>query len=191
MHVFEEDPPLTVANQYNETDYNHLHRRWETRGMHYWYEHRFDGHKLMLSDKSFHNEPIDATSYDDVDVIAFHDKSGSLEDDGIHQWSASRRLGSGTTTLASVDYKNPGAQHATGYSANRQGDIVAYEVYEDSGAYGAWWSRTRIRKRSMPPAMPAASSRGAPSNSAGISAPSRAQWTTTPNRAAASVTAAT
>ncbi|GAA0413190.1 type VI secretion system Vgr family protein [Massilia aurea] len=136
MHVFEEDPPLTVANQYNETDYNHLHRRWEARGMHYWYEHRFDGHKLMLSDKSFHNEPIDATSYDDVDVIAFHDKSGSLEDDGIHLWSASRRLGSGTTTLASVDYKNPGAQHATGYSANRQGDIFAYEVYEDSGAYG-------------------------------------------------------
>lgn len=136
MHVFEEDPPLTVANQYNETDYNHLHRRWEARGMHYWYEHRFDGHKLMLSDKSFHNEPVDATSYDDVDVIAFHDKSGSLEDDGIHLWSASRRLGSGTTTLASVDYKNPGAQHATGYSANRQGDIFAYEVYEDSGAYG-------------------------------------------------------
>lgn len=136
MHVFEEDPPLTVANQYNETDYNHLHRRWEARGMHYWYEHRFDGHKLMLSDKSFHNEPIDATSYDDVDVIAFHDKSGSLEDDGIHLWSASRRLGSGTTTLASVDYKNPGAQHATGYSANRQGDVFAYEVYEDSGAYG-------------------------------------------------------
>jgi type VI secretion system secreted protein VgrG len=136
MHVFEEDPPLTVANQYNETDYNHLHRRWEARGMHYWYEHRFDGHKLMLSDKSFHNEPIDATSYDDVDVIAFHDKSGSLEDDGIHLWSASRRLGSGTTTLASVDYKNPGAQYATGYSTNRQGDIFAYEVYEDSGAYG-------------------------------------------------------
>jgi type VI secretion system secreted protein VgrG len=136
MLVYEEDPPLTVANQHNETDYNHLHRRWEARGLHYWYEHRFDGHKLILSDKSFHNEPIDATSYDDVDVIPFHDKSGSLEDDGIHHWSASRRLGSGTTTLASVDYKNPGAQRATGYSANRQGDIFAYEVYEDSGAYG-------------------------------------------------------
>ncbi len=136
MLVYEEDPPLTVANQHNETDYNHLHRRWEARGLHYWYEHRFDSHKLILSDKSFHNEPIDATSYDDVDVIPFHDKSGSLEDDGIHTWSASRRLGSGTTTLASVDYKDPGAQRATGYSANKQGDISAYEVYEDSGAYG-------------------------------------------------------
>ncbi|AWL07603.1 hypothetical protein DIR46_03365 [Massilia oculi] len=36
MHVYEDDPRLTVANQYNETDYNHLHRRWEALGLHYW-----------------------------------------------------------------------------------------------------------------------------------------------------------
>ncbi|MBF6907400.1 type VI secretion system tip protein VgrG, partial [Acinetobacter baumannii] len=34
MHIFEKDPPLTVANQHNETDYNHLHRRWEALGLH-------------------------------------------------------------------------------------------------------------------------------------------------------------
>ena len=49
MHTFEEDPRLMAANQYNETDYNRLHRRWEALGLHYWYEHRFDDHKLMLS----------------------------------------------------------------------------------------------------------------------------------------------
>ena len=32
MHTFEEDPRLTVANQHNETDWNHLHRRWEALG---------------------------------------------------------------------------------------------------------------------------------------------------------------
>ena len=136
MHTFEEDPRLTVANQYNETDYNHLHRRWEALGLHYWYEHRFDGHKLMLSDKSFLAEPIDATRHDDEDVIPFRDESGSLEDDGIREWIASRRLGSGKTTLVSTDYKNPGAQHASFDSANRQGDIFPYEVYEDTGSYG-------------------------------------------------------
>jgi len=136
MHIFEEDPRLTVANQYNETDYNHLHRRWEALGLHYWYEHRFDGHKLMLSDKSFLAEPIDATRHIDEDVIPFHDESGSLEDDGIREWTASRRLGSGKTTLVSTDYKNPGAQHASFDSANRQGDIFPFEVYEDTGAYG-------------------------------------------------------
>jgi type VI secretion system secreted protein VgrG len=136
MHIFDDDPRLTVANQYNETDYNHLHRRWEALGLYYWYEHRFDGHKLMLSDKSFQAEPIDATRHDEQDVIAFRDKSGSLEDDGIRAWVASRRLGSGQTTLVSTDYKNPGAQYASFDSSNSQGDIFPYEVYEDAGSYG-------------------------------------------------------
>ena len=136
MHIFEDDPRLTLANQYNETDYNHLHRRWEALGLHYWYEHRFDGHTLMLSDRSVLAEPIDATRTDDPDVIPFRDKSGSLEDDGIREWTAVRRLGSGTTMLASTDYKNPGAQHAGFDSSNVQGDVFPYEVYEDTGAYG-------------------------------------------------------
>lgn len=136
MHVFEEDPRITLANQYNETDYNHLHRRWEALGMQYWYEHRFDGHKLMLSDKSLLAEPVDATRMDDPDVIPFCDKSGSREDDGIHEWTAVRRLGSGKTTLASFDYKNPGAQRASFDSSNSQGDVFPYEVYEDAGMYG-------------------------------------------------------
>jgi type VI secretion system secreted protein VgrG len=136
MHTFEEDPVLTVANQHNETDYNHLHRRWEARGMHYWYEHRADGHTLMLSDNSLLAEPIDADRHYDADVIAFHAASGSAEDDGIHRWSPIRRLGSGMTTLASFDYKNPSPQFAEGESANAQGDFFAHEVYENTGAYG-------------------------------------------------------
>lgn len=136
MHSFEDDAQLTVANQHNETDYNHLHRRWEARGLHYWYEHRFDGHTLMLSDKSFLAEPIDATRHDEPDVIPFRDKSGSLEDDGVREWTAIRRLGSGKTTLVSSDYKNPGAQHASFDSTNEQGDVFPYEVYENTGSYG-------------------------------------------------------
>lgn len=136
MHVFDEDPRITLANQYNETDYNHLHRRWEALGMHYWYEHRFDGHKLMLSDKTLLAEPVDATRMDDPDVIPFCDENGSREDDGIHEWTAVRRLGSGKTTLASFDYKNPGAQRASFDSSNSQGDVFPYEVYEDVGMYG-------------------------------------------------------
>ena len=136
MHVFEEDPRITLANQYNETDYNHLHRRWEALGMHYWYEHRFDGHKLMLSDKSLLAEPVDAIRMDAPDVIPFCDENGSQEDDGIREWTAVRRLGSGKTTLASFDYKNPGAQRASSDSSNSQGDVFPYEVYEDAGMYG-------------------------------------------------------
>ena len=122
---------LTLANQYNETDYNHLHRRWEALGLHYWYEHAFDGHKLMISDNSFLAEPIDEEAY----VISYHDQAGSREDDGIHEWTAIRRLGSGKTTLSTFDYKNPKAQLVEAVSVNKQGDFFPYEVYEDTGAY--------------------------------------------------------
>jgi type VI secretion system secreted protein VgrG len=132
MKLTADDPQLTVANQYNETDYNHLHRRWEALGLHYWYEHRFDGHKLMISDNSFVAKPIDEEAY----WISFHDEGGSREDDGIHTWTAIRRLGSGRTTLASFDYKNPRAQRVEAASMNQQGDVVPYEIYEDTGAYG-------------------------------------------------------
>jgi len=131
MYTIDESK-LTVANQHNETDYNHLHRRWEALGLHYWYEHEFGRHKLMISNNSFLAQPIDEEAY----VISFRDKGGSREDDGIHQWTAIRALGSGKTTLATFDYKGPVAQRAQAPSANRQGDFFAYEIYEDCGAYG-------------------------------------------------------
>jgi type VI secretion system secreted protein VgrG len=136
MLITGEDPRLTVANQYNETDYNHLHRRWEALGLHYWYEHSFGGHKLILSDASLLAEAVDATSHDDADVIPFRDKNGAQEADGIREWTAVRRLGSGKTTLVSFDYKNPVAQTAEFRSANKQGDFFPYDVYEDTGSYG-------------------------------------------------------
>jgi type VI secretion system secreted protein VgrG len=131
-----DDPRLTCANQYNETDYNHLHRRWEALGLLYWYEHRADGHTLWLSDKSSLAQAIDANGADDSGEIPFRDQAGSLEDDGIRQWAAVRRIGSGVTTLASFDYKNPVAQRSSAESLNRQGDVFPYEVYENTGSYG-------------------------------------------------------
>lgn len=129
-------PRMTCANQYDETDYNHLHRRWEDLGLHYWYEHRADGHTLWLSDKSTLAQPIDPSGIDDSGEIPFRDKAGSLEDDGIREWSPVRRIGSGQTTLASFDYKNPVAQRSTAESLNDQGAVFPYEIYENTGSYG-------------------------------------------------------
>jgi len=131
-----EDPRMTCANQYDETDYNHLHRRWEALGLMYWYEHRADGHTLWLSDKSTLAQPIDPSGIDDSGEIPFRDKAGSLEDDGIREWSPARSIGSGQTTLASFDYKNPVAQRASAESLNNQGDVFPYEVYENTGSDG-------------------------------------------------------
>jgi type VI secretion system secreted protein VgrG len=134
--VIGETPRMTCANQYDETDYNHLHRRWEEFGLHYWYEHRADGHTLQLCDRSTLADPVDPNGIDDSGEILFCDKAGSLEYDGIREWSSMRRLGSGQTTLVSFDYKNPLAQRSTAQSLNKQGDVFPHEVYENTGSYG-------------------------------------------------------
>lgn len=136
MYDLEDDPRLTFANQYNETDYNHLHRRWEALGLHYWYEHRFDGHRLVLSDRSVLAEPIDTTRHDNPEVIEFRNMSGSGEGDGIREWTAVRRLGSGLTTLRSFDYKSAKVFESHYPSENQQGDFFRHEVFEDTGSYG-------------------------------------------------------
>jgi type VI secretion system secreted protein VgrG len=127
---------MTCANQYDETDYNHLHRRWEALGLAYHYEHRADGHTLWLYDRTTLVRPIDPTGIDDSETIPFRDKAGSLEDDGIREWRPLRRIGSGQTTLVSFDYKNPIAQRSTAESLNDQGDVFPYEIYENTGSYG-------------------------------------------------------
>jgi type VI secretion system secreted protein VgrG len=127
---------MTCANQYDETDYNHLHRRWEACGLMYHYEHRADGHTLWLYDRSDLVRPVDPTGIDDSGEIPFRDKAGSLEDDGIREWSPVRRIGSGQTTLASFDYKNPIVLRSTAESFNDQGDVDPYEIYENTGSYG-------------------------------------------------------
>ncbi|TWI60947.1 type VI secretion system secreted protein VgrG [Pseudoduganella lurida] len=133
------DPQYSCINQYNETDYNHLHRRWEAVGLHYWYEHRADGHTLCLSDDSAIADPVDACGSYDVDAgtIPYRAYAGAFERDGIHQWQAVRRVGSSGSALASFDYKVPMPHVAKGFSENRQGEAVpALELYEDAGEYG-------------------------------------------------------
>ena len=135
-HIVDEFPRMTCANQYDETDYNHLHRRWEALGLAYHYEHRADGHTLWLYDRTTLVRPIDPTGIDDSETIPFRDKAGSLENDGIREWRPLRRIGSGQTTLVSFDYKNPIAQRSTAESLNDQGDVFPYEIYENTGSYG-------------------------------------------------------
>jgi type VI secretion system secreted protein VgrG len=132
-----DDRKLTCANQHNETDYNHLHRRWENAGLYYSYQHRADGHTLILSDNSAQAEPIDACHADGAaGEMAFRNQSGAEEGDGVRDWQAVREMGSGQLTLASFNYKSPHPQQAYGYSLNRQGDVTGYELYENAGAYG-------------------------------------------------------
>jgi type VI secretion system secreted protein VgrG len=148
-----DDPKVTCMNQYNESDYNHLHRRWEAAGYYYWYEHRADGHTLCLSDDSMIAESVDACGTREVEpgTIPYRAFAGSAEGDGIHQWQAVRRVNSATMTLGSFDFKNPVAQAVTYESSSRQGDLPPHDVYENLGAYGYrdWLDGEPLARRRM------------------------------------------
>ena len=126
-----DDPVLTDACQAGESDYNYVHRRWEQRGWHYWYEHRADGHTLVLSDDSTGAQPIDG-----VPTIAYQREAGSLEDDAIGEWSPVRRIVPASVALSSFDFKSPRPQSATLPTIHQQGDVPQLEVYDYAGAYG-------------------------------------------------------
>lgn len=125
------DPPITQAMQWEESDYNYLHRRWESRGWYYWYEHRLDGHSLVLGDDSARASPIDGEQR-----VRFHDSGGSEDEDAVAQWSPVRQVAPTQYAVTSFDFKNPKPIAASTNTVNQQGDVPALEVYEHTGAYG-------------------------------------------------------
>ena len=126
------DPLITYICQYRESDHNLLHRHWEQLGWHYRYEHRRDGHTLWLSDDTTSGQPIDG----EISSMPFQHQAGSLEDDGVHDWSPVRRMAPGKMTLASFNFKNPRGARASSDSLNRQGAVPQLEVYENTGSHG-------------------------------------------------------
>jgi type VI secretion system secreted protein VgrG len=127
-----DDPVMTDACQFDESDYNYLHRRWEALGWHYYYEHRLDGHTLVLSGNSVLSEPIAG----DTPAIPWHDQATLAEDHGIVQFTPVRRLSSTAVAASSFDFKKPRPQNADARTVNHQGEVPALEVYEYTGAYG-------------------------------------------------------
>lgn len=127
-----QDANLTEVMQWQESDANLLQRWWEERGWHYWYEHRPEGHTLVLSDDSTRAAAIDG----DTRVRYFSD-GGPEDDDAIAEWSSQRRLASTNYAVTSFDFKQPRRpQQAASNTLNDQGDVPALEVYEHTGAYG-------------------------------------------------------
>lgn len=114
-----------------ESDYNYLHRRLEEKGWYYWFEHRKDGHTLIISDNSeFASTPIDGTG-----KVRFHNDKATLPEDTIQQWKIRRILSPAKVSLTSFDFKHPRAERYDTRTRNQQGDVLQTEVHEYAGAY--------------------------------------------------------
>ena len=131
MRIKEADLERTFSMQYDETDYNYLHRRWEEMGWHYWYEHTMGGHKLIISSSSAACDPIDGAP-----TVPLHHAGGYNKGDKIAEWSPTRQVVSGKVALSNYDFKTPTPQRISETSEHVQGDIHKIEVYQYQGLYG-------------------------------------------------------
>ncbi|WP_229427134.1 type VI secretion system Vgr family protein [Massilia atriviolacea] len=122
---------LTDCCQFDESDRNFLERRWVANGIIYWFEHTASGHSLILSDDSTGAFPIDGGP-----VVPFQRHGGSVEEDGIGEWSPGRSLVVGSVALAAYDFKSPSPVLSSLPSLNQQGDVLNIESYEYTGALG-------------------------------------------------------
>ncbi|WUR10965.1 type VI secretion system tip protein TssI/VgrG [[Empedobacter] haloabium] len=126
-----DDPVMTDACQFDETDHNYLHRRWEAAGWHYWYEHTERGHKLVLSDESRQADVIDGDA-----TVRFQSHGGAVEEDGLGQWSPVRAIAPASVALSGFNFKHPVPSQVTMPTVNQQGSVLQVESYEYTGAYG-------------------------------------------------------
>lgn len=126
-----DDPSMTDACQFDETDFNYLSRRWEAMGWHYWYEHDVRGHTLIISDDSTRTPVIDGGA-----EVRFHSEGGALEEDAIDRWSPVRHTMPSSVALASFNFKYPIPSNVTLPTLNQQGSVPEIESYEFVGAYG-------------------------------------------------------
>lgn len=129
--VGRDDPVMTDACQFDETDLNYLSRRWAAAGLFYWFEHSAQGHRLVLADDSTAGAPIDG----DPDV-PYQRHGGAIEEDGIGDWSPTRQLAHASVAVGSYNFKSGRPMVAATSTLNRQGAVPQIESYEYAGAYG-------------------------------------------------------
>ncbi|MDC6133743.1 type VI secretion system Vgr family protein, partial [Burkholderia gladioli] len=106
-HVGEDDPPVKMACQFGEHDHNYVHRRWEQAGLRYGYEHRENGHRLIVADPGRPAPPIDGDTHE----IRFHSGMGAQEADSILNWSPFQQTTSTHAELSRFDFKSPLPTH--------------------------------------------------------------------------------
>ena len=130
------DEPMTDAFQYNESDYNYLHRRFEAKGWHYRYIHDADGHTLVLSGDSIRCKAIDG----DGELIWQGSISG-LKQCGVQTFSPSQIVSASLYSATSFDFKKNRVNDAQCSTLFRQDDVPPIEVHEHLSAYGI---KTRV-----------------------------------------------
>ncbi|WP_192805102.1 type VI secretion system tip protein TssI/VgrG [Noviherbaspirillum aerium] len=126
--------PENYLVQYHESDAHFLHRLMERYGLFYYYEHRADGHTLVISDDSCN--AAFCPPHQHHAKVEFNGGHRTHRRGGITQLSAQRSLQSSRVALNTFDFKAPSApQYVEQPTLARQGDVPQLEVFDGNPAF--------------------------------------------------------
>ena len=118
--------PQEYVVQYCETAFNFVSRLMEREGIYYFFEHKEDGHKLVLSDGATSHEPFPG-----YDVLTYRgrDRTHPTEEH-VSRWEVRKEVQPGTVTLDSFDFKKPADDLTVKKGIEREHGNAGFEWYD-------------------------------------------------------------
>lgn len=108
--------------QYRETDLAFISRLLEEEGLFYFFEHRLDGHTLVIADRNraFHAMAGNA-------VLPYRPRSGLVSgEESVYEFHASQQLASGALELRDYGFEKPSVRLQAGKSASLFPELQHY-----------------------------------------------------------------
>lgn len=128
--------------QYNETDYDFIHRLLQEEGISYYFRHTSSTHTLIFTDAN--------TGYDICKESNVKYSRGALMESHINDWSRTYQFSSGKVTTTDYDFETPTKNlEASSPSLVNLAKIKDYEVYTYPGEYINASEGKRLSKNHM------------------------------------------
>ncbi len=153
LRLIENYRKWTYCVQYDETDFDFLNRLMEHEGIYYWFEHKADGHTLVLADESGAHRSVNGLA--DIPYYSRQALVNPLEE-YLHIWQPRYSLTSTAFAATEYDLNKPQArldvkQHVGQTDAN----ALYLERYEPLGNYteledGERYARVRMQALQVP-----------------------------------------
>jgi type VI secretion system secreted protein VgrG len=123
--------PRTYCVQYRETDYDFVCRLMQEEGMHFFFQHAEDHHKLMVVDDPAGNPECPLRSQLD------HSRTDETPD-RLLDWQVSQVMHPGQYSMADFNFETPSVNlGVTTQTTHSIGANSALEIYDYPGNYGS------------------------------------------------------
>ncbi|WP_051293441.1 type VI secretion system Vgr family protein [Pseudoduganella violaceinigra] len=136
-------PKRSLCTQYQESDWAFAERLMAEEGLFYYYEHRSDGHVLVIAD---HNGAFQANSQA---AVRFTQPGAVMREDSMDRWRMQASLLTNEVSLQSWDYRTLDQRAATAGGADNSGISLAARDVPGAYAYNSREHGERLAERRL------------------------------------------